>query len=61
MIGLTQYIEPSLQFILAVLVFGELFDVAKFISFSCIWLGLFLVSIEALSRKRAEKFSRAAE
>jgi len=61
MIGLTQYIEPSLQFVLAVLVFGELFDVAKFISFSCIWLGLFLVSVEALSRKRAKKLSRAAE
>ncbi|WCE28316.1 EamA family transporter RarD [Vibrio sp. SCSIO 43137] len=61
MIGLIQYIEPSLQFILAVLVFGELFDMAKFISFSCIWLGLFLVSVEALSRKRAKKFSRATE
>lgn len=50
-IGLTQYIEPSLQFILALLVFSEPLDMVKLISFSCIWLGLIACSIETLYRK----------
>ncbi|NOI64744.1 EamA family transporter RarD [Vibrio sp. 99-8-1] len=47
MIGLTQYLEPSLQFLLAVFIFGELFEQAKLVSFACIWLGLFLCTFEA--------------
>ncbi|ROS05461.1 RarD protein [Sinobacterium caligoides] len=50
MVGLMQYIEPSLQFILAVYVFGELFDSVKMISFSLIWIGLLLCSLEAIAR-----------
>ena len=52
MIGLTQYIEPSLQFLLAILVFGELLAQVKLISFSCIWLGLVLCTLEAFVQKR---------
>ncbi len=48
MIGLMQYIEPSLQFLLAVLVFGELLDSVKLVSFSFIWLGLGLCALESL-------------
>lgn len=47
-IGLMQYIEPSLQFSLAVLLFGEVFDEVKLVSFSLIWLGLLLCTLEAL-------------
>lgn len=39
-IGLIQYLEPSLQFILATLLFGELLDVHRLITFSFIWVGL---------------------
>ena len=39
-IGLIQYLEPSLQFILATWVFSEILDVHKLITFSFIWLGL---------------------
>lgn len=39
-IGLAQYAEPSLQFLLAVIVFGEPLDHAKLVSFSLIWIGL---------------------
>lgn len=52
MIGLTQYIEPSLQFILAVFLFGELFEQAKLISFGCIWLGLLLCTLETMVIRR---------
>ena len=43
-----QYIEPSLQFLLAVFLFGEVFDHTKAISFGLIWLGLIFCTLEAL-------------
>ncbi|PHI30365.1 EamA family transporter RarD [Budvicia aquatica] len=39
-VGLSQYIEPTLQFILAIFLFGEAFDSVKGVSFSLIWIGL---------------------
>jgi chloramphenicol-sensitive protein RarD len=39
-IGLAQYVEPTLQFLLAVFVFHEAFDQTKAVSFSLIWIGL---------------------
>jgi len=57
-VGLMQYIEPSLQFILAVLLFGELFDEVKAVSFGFIWLGLAFTALETLhsryKRRRLE-------
>lgn len=50
-VGLAQYIEPSIQFLLAVFLFHEAFDEVKGVSFSLIWLGL-LCCIVALIRKR---------
>ncbi|MCL1145133.1 EamA family transporter RarD [Shewanella marinintestina] len=52
MIGLMQYVEPSLQFLLAVLVFNEHFDQVKAVSFALIWTGLLLCSLEALPALR---------
>ncbi|WP_318504147.1 EamA family transporter RarD [Photobacterium leiognathi] len=48
MVGLMQYIEPSLQFLLAVFLFGEVFDQTKAVSFGLIWFGLILCTLEAL-------------
>lgn len=39
-IGLAQYLEPTIQFLLAVFLFNEHFDSVKGVSFSLIWLGL---------------------
>ncbi|MGF1768411.1 EamA family transporter RarD [Enterovibrio makurazakiensis] len=50
MIGLMQYIEPSLQFVLAVVLFGEAFDSVKTVSFGLIWLGLAISIVEGLIR-----------
>ncbi|MCW2258132.1 RarD protein [Providencia alcalifaciens] len=47
-IGLAQYIEPTIQFLLAVFLFNELFDWVKGVSFSLIWLGLFCCIIALL-------------
>ena len=48
MIGLMQYVEPSLHFLLAVLLFNEHLDHVKVVSFALIWTGLLLCSLEAL-------------
>ncbi|MGF1740251.1 EamA family transporter RarD [Vibrio profundum] len=50
-IGLMQYIEPSLQFFLAITVFGEAFDRVKMVGFSFIWLGLVFIAFETLMTK----------
>ncbi|MCX2498259.1 EamA family transporter RarD [Plesiomonas shigelloides] len=47
-VGLVQYIEPSLQFILAVLIFDEPFDMVKGVSFSFIWAGLIFCVAEMI-------------
>ncbi len=52
MVGLMQYIEPSLQFVLAVALFGEAFDSVKTVSFGLIWLGLAITIIEGLIKIR---------
>lgn len=59
MVGLMQYIEPTLQFLLAVFLFGEVFDEVKAISFSLIWLGLLLCTLEALQGVYRKKFVHA--
>ncbi|MCE0494789.1 EamA family transporter RarD [Vibrio salinus] len=47
-IGIMQYIEPSLQFLIATFAFHEACSEVKLISFSLIWLGLVFVIIEQL-------------
>ncbi|WP_406733215.1 EamA family transporter RarD [Vibrio scophthalmi] len=51
-VALMQYIEPSLQFVLAVFIFGEVFDEVKLVSFSLIWAGLLFIIIETLVKRR---------
>ncbi len=48
-IGLLQYLSPTLQFILAVAVFGEPFTNAHLVSFALIWTGLGVFSWDALA------------
>ncbi|WP_395613614.1 EamA family transporter RarD [Allosphingosinicella sp.] len=52
-LGFLQYIAPSLQFLLAVLVFGEPFGTAKAVCFGAIWTALLIFSVEGLRLARA--------
>lgn len=54
-IGFLQYIAPTIQFLLAVLVYGELFTSGHLVAFGCIWLGLMLYSIDALREASRER------
>jgi len=50
-IGFLQYLSPSLQLLLAVVVFGEPFTRTHLVTFSCIWTALALYSLDALRRR----------
>ncbi len=51
-VGLLQYVTPTLQFLLAVLVYGEAFTRAHGIAFACIWSALALYSLDSLRAAR---------
>jgi chloramphenicol-sensitive protein RarD len=40
LIGILQYIAPTLQFLIGVLIFGEAFTPTQFIGFGLVWLPL---------------------
>ncbi|EEG4951405.1 EamA family transporter RarD, partial [Salmonella enterica] len=46
--GLAQYIEPSLQFIIAILIFKEVINYPELFCFSAVWFGLLLCILESL-------------
>lgn len=53
-IGLLQYLNPSLQFAIAVFLFGEHFTAAHGVAFGCIWASLAIYTAEALSAARRQ-------
>lgn len=54
-VGLMQYIEPSLQFVLAVVFFGEVFDSVKAVTFAFIWVGLLFTIFEGIVKLTKRK------
>lgn len=52
MVGILQYLAPTLQLIAGVLVFGEPFSKAQAIGFGCIWLALAVYASDGLWRAR---------
>lgn len=60
-LGLFQYLAPTVQLLLAVYVYGEPFGVGRMITFACIWAGLVIFSVSNLyhrSRDRGSHVSR---
>jgi chloramphenicol-sensitive protein RarD len=55
-IGLMQYIAPTLMGILGYCVYGEDFPPGRLITFSLVWFGLLLVLIESLERVRSRRY-----
>ena len=54
-LGLLQYIAPTMQFLIGVLVYNETFGLTRLIGFGLVWLALVLYTIESLivNRRRA--------
>ncbi|MBB5886543.1 EamA family transporter RarD [Xanthomonas sp. LMG 8992] len=55
LVGLLQYIAPSLQLLLGVWFFREPFDAGKAIGFAAIWIGLLLFAGESLWRRAGSR------
>ena len=58
-LGLVQYLNPSLQFFCAVVLFGEHFTIWYAIAFPLIWFGLAIFSYDSVRQERAARSSRA--
>ena len=53
LLGILQYIAPTLQFLLGVFLYGEPFDQTRLVGFGMIWTALLIYSIEgSLVRRR---------
>lgn len=53
-VGLLQYIAPTIQFLIGVYIYKEPFDQAHFIGFAIVWLALIIFAIESYSANRAK-------
>lgn len=53
-IGFLQYVSPTLQFLLAVGLYGESFDRARAGAFACIWVAVALFAIDSVRRHAPE-------
>ncbi|MNT63875.1 hypothetical protein D3C72_2017230 [compost metagenome] len=50
-IGMFQYIAPSIQFLVAILVFGEHLNGLRLLSFALIWVSLMVFSYDSFRRR----------
>jgi len=53
-IGFLQYLSPTLQFLLAVAVYGEPFDRGRAGAFACIWMAVALFAFDSIRRGAPE-------
>lgn len=55
LVGLLQYIAPTLQFLLGVFVYDEPFNLTRLFGFGIIWLALIILGIEGAMALRAQR------
>ena len=53
LVGILQYIAPTLQFLLGVLVYGESFSLARLVGFGLVWVALAVFAMEGVLVYRA--------
>lgn len=59
-VGLVQYLSPTVQFLSAVLIFGEPFGTWHEVSFGLIWTAVAIYSVAALVQDRAARSASAS-
>lgn len=59
-LGFLQYVAPSIQFLIAVLLFGEKLTTAHAVCFGAIWTALLIFAVDGLRTGRAAARERAA-
>ncbi len=60
-IGLLQYLAPTIQFVLGLVVFGEPMTPVKWVGFVLVWVALAIFTVEALRHHRRRQLQMAAE
>jgi len=58
-LGMSQYIGPTIQLILGVFLYNEDFGTERAISFGLIWFALFIYTLDQLRHNRELKRNRA--
>ncbi|MBI5032041.1 MAG: EamA family transporter RarD [Chloroflexi bacterium] len=61
LIGILQYVSPTLQFLLGIFVYGEPFSPAQFIGFGMVWIALLIFGVEGFLNHRAQPVAAIAE
>ena len=54
-LGMTQYLGPTCQLLIAVFVYKEPFNQINLIAFSCIWLALLVYTIDQINNRRKKR------
>ncbi|MDO5498228.1 MAG: EamA family transporter RarD, partial [Propionibacteriaceae bacterium] len=52
LIGLTQYIAPTMQFLLGVFYFREPMSTGRWVGFALVWVALMIISVQAVAAAR---------
>ena len=52
MMGMLQYLSPTIQFLIGVYVYKEPFTRSQFVGYACVWMALALLGAESLSARR---------
>ncbi len=55
LVGVLQYIAPTMQFLIGVLIYDEPFTAGRLVGFSLIWLGLLVYTIEGMVVRRQRR------
>ncbi len=58
-IGILQYIAPTIQFLIGILVYHEIFTIKQFIGFCCVWIALAIFGLNSFSAYRARSVAAA--
>lgn len=53
-LGLLQYLAPTIQFALGILVFGEEMPASRWIGFGLVWVALAIFTVEAVNHRRLQ-------
>ena len=61
LVGILQYISPTLQFLLGVLVYKEPFENNQLIGFGIVWAALILFALDGLTAHRTQPVAAMAE
>lgn len=61
MVGLLQYVTPTMQFLLGYLWFGEAMPLGRWIGFALVWVALVLLTADVLRRLRSRRTRRGPE